>query len=69
MKQTYTALDHDVPTVPGIDLITAGTLQIVVNCPHCGGHHRHLGLGLRRAPCGRPYIVTPATTAPQLAAA
>ncbi|MFI9724644.1 hypothetical protein ACIHFE_34325 [Streptomyces sp. NPDC052396] len=32
---TYTALDNDLPTVTASDLITSGTPQIVVICPHC----------------------------------
>lgn len=63
MTTPYTALAHDVPTISGTDLITCGSPQIVVSCPHCGSPHRHLGLGLRRSPCGRWYLVqAPAST-------
>lgn len=53
----YTALAHDVPTVTATDLVTSGTLQIVVRCPRCAEFHRHLGLGLRRSPCGQHYVI------------
>ncbi|MDJ0341783.1 hypothetical protein [Streptomyces sp. PH10-H1] len=64
---SYTSLSNDVPTVPAADLVTSGTLQLVVRCPHCGAQHRHLGLGLRRSPCGRYYVL--AHPAAQLSAA
>lgn len=66
----YTSMAHDVPMVPGVDLVTAGTTQLVVTCPNCAGQHRHLGLGLRRSPCGVYYVVAaPAGRGPKLAAA
>lgn len=66
----YTALDNPVPTVTAVDLVTSGNLQLVVQCPRCGEHHRHLGLGLRRSPCGCWYVLaTPTAPAPKLAAA
>jgi hypothetical protein len=55
----YTAVDNPVPTVAATDLVTSGNTQLVVSCPRCGEHHRHLGFGLRRSPCGQPYILTP----------
>jgi hypothetical protein len=58
MTDTYTALARELPTVPAVDLVTSGTLQLVVTCPNCGAQHRHLGLGLRRSPCGTWYAVT-----------
>lgn len=54
----YTALDNRLPVVEATDLVTAGSLQLVVACPWCQHQHRHLGLGLRRSPCGHPYLVT-----------
>ncbi|MFH9225940.1 hypothetical protein [Streptomyces lydicus] len=55
---TYTAPPNNLPTVVAADLITSGTPQLIVTCPHCTGQHRHLGLGLRRSPCGRWYLIT-----------
>jgi hypothetical protein len=68
---TYTAAEHPVPTVTATDLITSGNVQLVVCCPRCSGQHRHLGLGLRRSPCGAWYVLTPPAprTTPKLAAA
>lgn len=66
----YTALDNPVPTVAATDLVTSGNRQIVIQCPCCGEHHRHLGLGLRRSPCGAWYVVAaPGRPAPTLTAA
>lgn len=67
----YTSLAHEVPTVAAVDLVTSGSLQLVVTCPRCAAQHRHLGLGLRRSPCGTWYILTapPAGPAAQLKAA
>jgi hypothetical protein len=53
----YTAQDNPLPTVPGTRLVTSGHGQLIVNCPQCGEQHRHLGLGLRRSPCGCWYVV------------
>lgn len=39
-------------------LVTAGRTQLLVDCPTCGGAHRHLVTGLRRSPCGTKYLVT-----------
>lgn len=69
---TYTAAELAVPTVTATDLITSGNVQLVVSCPRCGCQHRHLGLGLRRSPCGAWYVLTtpaPTSSAPKLAAA
>ncbi|MFK0217759.1 hypothetical protein ACIQWN_06130 [Streptomyces vinaceus] len=57
MSTTYTALEHELPTVTATMLITAGNNQVTVTCPHCDQQHRHLGLGLRRSPCGHWYLV------------
>lgn len=54
---TYTSSSAAVPTVRATDLITNGNVQAVVRCPSCSALHRHLGLGLRRSPCGRWYVV------------
>ncbi|WP_269858751.1 hypothetical protein [Streptomyces sp. RPT161] len=53
----YTALPRTVETVTAIDLITSGGVQVIVVCPNCSSHHRHLGLGLRRSPCGTWYVI------------
>lgn len=45
------------PVVRGRVLATRGTFEVVVTCPKCGRLHRHRGTGIRRAPCGRTYIV------------
>jgi hypothetical protein len=46
------------PVVNGTVLVTSGAQQVVItNCPSCGGAHRHLALGLRVPPCGRPYVI------------
>lgn len=63
MNRTYTSLSTELRTVPGADLVTSGGLQIVVACPNCGAQHRHLGLGLRRSPCGTWYAVARAAEA------
>ncbi|MEU2859902.1 hypothetical protein ABZ672_16185 [Streptomyces mirabilis] len=39
-------------------LVTAGRVQLLVNCPRCGSLHRHLETGIRRGPCGSRYTVT-----------
>ncbi|MFF6939979.1 hypothetical protein [Streptomyces lavendulae] len=57
MSTTYTALPNEIPAIVGADLVTSGSLQVVVTCPHCDARHRHLGLGLRRSPCGRWYLI------------
>lgn len=69
MTDTYTALTRELPTVPAVDLVTSGTLQLVVTCPNCGAQHRHLGLGLRRSPCGSFYFVARTASIAQLSAA
>lgn len=41
-------------------LATAGREQLlVIDCPRCGGTHRHLDTGERRAPCGARYAIVP----------
>ncbi|WP_436785778.1 hypothetical protein [Yinghuangia sp. YIM S10712] len=45
------------PTVCGRVLATRGTFEVVVTCPKCARLHRHRGVGIRRAPCGRTYLV------------
>lgn len=65
----YTSLDNSVPSVEASDLATSGTRQLVVQCPRCGELHRHLGLGLRRSPCGQHYVVSTPNPAPTLSAA
>ncbi|MFE3580561.1 hypothetical protein [Streptomyces vinaceus] len=60
MTTAYTALEHEVPTIPSVLLATSGSNQVTVTCPHCDQQHRHLGLGLRRSPCGRWYLVNAA---------
>ncbi|MFB6567370.1 hypothetical protein [Streptomyces noursei] len=48
------------PTVIATRLVTSGEPHLVVTCPRCGNQHRHLGAGLRRAPCGGRYLVAQA---------
>ena len=38
-------------------LVTAGHVQLLVDCPRCAGVHRHLDTGSRRAPCGARYAI------------
>lgn len=45
-------------------LVTAGRMQLLVDCPVCGGVHRHLDAGLRRSPCGTRYAIVAAEPAP-----
>lgn len=41
------------PEVSARPLVTAGREQLLVlGCPHCSRPHRHLAVGVRRAPCG-----------------
>lgn len=68
-QNAYTALTRELPSVAAVDLVTAGTLQLVVTCPNCAAQHRHLGLGLRRSPCGSFYLVTRTEPITQLSAA
>lgn len=70
MTIPYTALGSHPHTVVGELLVTAGHAQIVVtHCPRCGSAHRHLGVGIRRSPCGLTYVVTLGTAEPILRAA
>jgi hypothetical protein len=43
-------------------LTTAGRTQWLIDCPRCGGVHRHLDTGARRAPCGARYLIDPTPT-------
>lgn len=54
----YTSSSSPVPTVRAANLATSGHAQAIVKCPGCRQLHRHLGVGLRRSPCGRWYVVT-----------
>jgi hypothetical protein len=57
MSHTFTA-DADLPkTVSAKLLATSGHRQLIVRCPQCRELHRHLGLGVRKAPCGCVYVV------------
>lgn len=40
-------------------LATRGRTEYGVRCPKCGDMHRHVFLGLVRAPCGARYYVEP----------
>lgn len=53
----YTSETNPVPHVRARHLATAGHHQAVVKCPKCSELHRHLGLGVRRGPCGQLYVV------------
>jgi hypothetical protein len=55
----YTSETTPIPNVRARALRTAGHHQAVVKCPSCGELHRHLGLGVRRSPCGAVYVVRP----------
>lgn len=59
MNDTYTSGSGPVPNVRAKQLVTAGHRQAVVKCPSCSQLHRHLGLGVRRSPCGAIYVVWP----------
>lgn len=59
MSTTYTSDSAPVPNVRAKHLATAGHQQAVVKCPNCAQLHRHLGLGVRRSPCGAIYVVWP----------
>ncbi|MGC0317315.1 hypothetical protein [Kitasatospora acidiphila] len=54
---SYTSDSNPVPNVRARHLVTAGHHQAVVKCPKCAELHRHLGLGVRRGPCGITYVV------------
>lgn len=46
------------PTVRAEILRTSGAEQVVIPCcPACAQAHRHLAIGLRRAPCGTWYVL------------
>ncbi|MEV7600041.1 hypothetical protein AB0O91_21935 [Kitasatospora sp. NPDC089797] len=63
----YTSETNPVPHVRARRLATTGHLQAIVRCPKCSELHRHLGLGVRRGPCGITYVVqTPRIAAPRL---
>lgn len=47
-----------IPEAPAKPLTTAGQTQLLIDCPRCGGIHRHLDEGPRRGPCGARYTVT-----------
>ncbi|MDH6125925.1 hypothetical protein [Kitasatospora sp. GP82] len=53
----YTSQSSPVPTVRSLSLATSGNLQAVVRCPNCQQLHRHLGLGVRKGPCGQLYVL------------
>lgn len=57
MTDTYTSDSNPVPNVRARHLATAGHQQAIVKCPNCAQLHRHLGLGVRRSPCGALYVV------------
>ncbi|MFJ9903937.1 hypothetical protein ACIRVK_13700 [Streptomyces sp. NPDC101152] len=46
-----------IPEVAARPLVTAGRLQLLVDCPHCHAVHRHLEAGERRGPCGSRYAI------------
>lgn len=56
MNPTFTS-GGETPIVRGTRLATSGHDQVVVKCPGCAEMHRHLGLGIRRGPCGAWYLV------------
>lgn len=58
MTDIRTAPAGEPHTVTAVELTTSGGPQLVVGCPRCSGWHRHIGLGLRRSPCGLSYLVT-----------
>lgn len=49
--------DH--PVARPFVLATRGRVEYGVRCPRCGEMHRHIFLGLVRAPCGARYYVQP----------
>lgn len=49
--------DH--PVARPFVLTTRGRTEYGVRCPKCGQMHRHIFLGLVRAPCGARYHVQP----------
>lgn len=57
MSTSYTSNATPVPTIRSTSLATTGHTQAIVRCPRCHELHRHLGLGLRRSPCGTWYVV------------
>jgi hypothetical protein len=64
MNPTFTS-GGDTPIVRGTRLATSGHDQIVIKCPGCGEMHRHLGLGVRRGPCGLVYLIRLRATRPR----
>lgn len=48
------------PVVRPIVLTTRGRIEFTGRCPKCEGWHRHIHLGVVRAPCGSQYNLQPA---------
>lgn len=47
------------PIARPLVFITRGRIEYGTRCPSCGHMHHHVGLGLRRGPCGALYRLEP----------
>ena len=43
------------PVARPVPMQTSGRLEFATRCPECKAWHRHVGLGLKDAPCGAVY--------------
>lgn len=47
--------DDGLPIARPVPVQTSGRLEFAARCPKCSSWHRHVGLGVRDAPCGATY--------------
>jgi hypothetical protein len=47
----------DMPIARPVPVQTSGRLEFAARCPVCRDWHRHIGLGVRDAPCGATYLL------------
>ncbi|MGK3110385.1 hypothetical protein [Streptomyces sp. WAC05858] len=45
------------PIARPVTVTTSGRVETAVRCPECSAWHRHIGIGLKTAPCGAIYRV------------
>lgn len=47
--------DPNLPVARPVPVQTSGRLEFATRCIQCSAWHRHVGLGLKTAPCGAIY--------------